>query len=40
VFARLNGVRPYLAAWLVASILVLATVATALAGDGGAPFAH
>jgi hypothetical protein len=27
-------------AWLIAATLTLATVATALAGDGGTPFAH
>ena len=40
MIARFNRARPLVAAWLFAGILVLATVATALAGDGGGPYAH
>lgn len=40
MFARWNRARPILAAWLVAGILVLTTVAAALAGDGGGPYSH
>ena len=37
---RLNRARPLVAAWIFAATLVLASVATALAGDGGVPYAH
>lgn len=40
MIARVKRARPLLAAWLFATAVMVATVATALAGDGGAPFGH
>ncbi|MGO9178731.1 MAG: hypothetical protein ACLQBX_14500 [Candidatus Limnocylindrales bacterium] len=40
MFAQVARVRPFVAAWFLASILALGAVATALAGGGGAPYPH